>query len=72
MAVDSPIKGKETHCHLKTLVPIAISSGSSLRKKLMILGAKINPMVPDINRNIVMMLMVKVYDSLTLAYNFAP
>ena len=29
-------------------------------------------MVPDINRNIVMMLMVKVYDSLTLAYNLAP
>lgn len=67
-----PIRGKAIHCHLKTLLPIAMSSGSSLLKKLMICGAKIYPKVPDINRNNVMILMVKVYDSLTRPYSFAP
>ena len=70
--VDNPISGKAMHCHLSTLVPMAMSSASSLLKKLMISGAKMNPNVPEISRNIVMILMVNVYDSLTLLYNFAP
>ena len=65
--VESPMRGKEMHCHLSTLVPMAMSSQSSLLKKLMISAAKINPNVPEKSRNNVMMLMVKVYDSLTLA-----
>ena len=65
--VESPMRGKEIHCHLSTLVPMAMSSLSSLLKKLMISGAKINPNVPEKSKNIVMMLMVKVYDSLTLS-----
>ena len=65
--VDSPMSGKGMHCHLSTLVPMAMSSLSSLLKKLMISGAKINPNVPEKSRNNVMMLMVKVYDSLTLS-----
>ena len=65
--VDSPMRGKEIHCHLSTLVPMAMSSASSFLKKLMISGAKINPNVPEKSRNNVMMLMVKVYDSLTLS-----
>ena len=70
--VDNPMRGKEIHCHLITRVPIVMSTGSSLLKKLMISGAKRNPNVPDISRNIVITLMVKVYDSLTLPYNLAP
>ena len=65
--VESPMRGKEIHCHLSTLVPMAMSSLSSFLKKLMISGAKINPNVPEKSRNNVMMLMVKVYDSLTLS-----
>ena len=70
--VDSPMRGKEMHCHLITRVPIVMSTGSSFLKKLMISGAKMNPNVPEMSRNIVMMLIVNVYDSLTLSYNLAP
>ena len=70
--VDNPMRGKEIHCHLSTLVPMAMSSASSFLKKLMISGAKINPNVPEKSKNIVMIHIVKVYDSLTLAYSFAP
>ena len=65
--VDNPMRGKEIHCHLSTLVPMAMSSLSSFLKKLMISGAKINPNVPVKSWNNVMMLIVKVYDSLTLS-----
>ena len=70
--VDNPMRGKAMHCHLSTLLPISMSTWSSLRKKLMICGAKIYPNVPEISKNKVIMLMVKVYDSLTLPYNLAP
>ena len=32
-------RGKTTHCHLRALVPIWMSVGSSLRKTAMICGA---------------------------------
>ena len=70
--VENPMSGKAMHCHLRTLLPISMSTWSSLLKKLMICGAKIYPNDPEISRNIVMILMVNVYDSLTLLYNFAP
>lgn len=59
VGVVSPTSGNAMHCHLRTLAPISISTGSSLRKNETICGANIIPVTDIIRMVMVLVFIVK-------------
>ena len=72
VTVLTPMSGNERHCHLSTLVPILMSSASSLLKILMISGAKMANVIDMIIKMIVASSVVNTNDFRTLSCSPAP